>query len=155
MAQFQDILPNEEIENLKKIYNGTSKIFGTMTKESAEMVKSRVISNMKYSFKNSSKLVPYLKVSKTYQTKSDNGINNKVLFSGYYKEDSKSTTIRRRNKKYSYNGIPVPLIVRAREFGSSRNEAPKPFFRRSFNPAEIKKIMLIVQKRESGGLLDE
>ena len=65
MAQFQDILPNEEIENMKKIYNGSSKIFGTMTKESAEMVKNRVIANMKYSFKNSSKLVPYFKVSKS------------------------------------------------------------------------------------------
>lgn len=53
------------------------------------------------------------------------------------------------NKKYEYNygGVPVPLIVIAREYGTSRGEAKKPFIRPAFKKAMIEEEMLKIQKK--------
>ena len=118
-----------------------------MTKAGAEIVKKNVISNMRASFKDSKKLEPYLKVTRSYRTRSGS-VNTKVAFYGYYKKGSKSFKVKsKKGKEYSYDGVPVPLIVRAREFGTSRGEAKRPFFRKSFNKAQIESAMLNVQKK--------
>ena len=126
---------NETVDVYADVYNGE------------DYITKNVISNMKSSFKDSSKLEPYLKVTKTYRTK-DGSVNTKVGFYGYHKKGSKSFSVTSKSgTTYSYNGIPVPLIVIAREFGSSSGEAKKPFFRKSFNKSQIESEMLKVQKK--------
>ena len=87
---------------------------------------------MSKSFKTTDRLSKCLYVSKTYKTPSDDGTNNKVYFYGYL--DAK--------KKH-----PAPLVAMAREFGTSKGEKKKPFFRKSFNKQQIEQAMLKVQNK--------
>ena len=148
MARLQIELPNDIIKEFEKLNKTSHKMLEEMTRAGAEVVYKNVKENMKSSFKNSRKLEHYLKITKSYTTPSDDGVNTKVAFYGYYKEDEKTFSLTSKSgKKYSYQGIPVPLIVRAREFGSSSGEAKKPFFRKSFKKAQIEKEMLKVQEK--------
>lgn len=148
MAKFSIELPNDIIKEFEKLNKTSHKMLEEMTQAGAEVVYKNVKENMKSSFKNSSKLAHYLKITKSYTTPSDDGVNTKVAFYGYYKEDEKTFSLTSKSgKSYSYNGIPVPLIVRAREYGSSSGEAKKPFFRKSFKKAQIEKEMLKVQEK--------
>ena len=147
MAKFKCELPTQLINELTKLEQNTPKMMEEMTKAGAEVVKNNVIQNMKSSFKDSKKLEPYLRITRTYRTK-DGSINTKIGFYGYYKKGSKSFKVTsKKGKEYSYDGVPVPLIVRAREFGSSNGESKKPFFRKSFNKSQIESEMLKVQKK--------
>ena len=147
MAKFKCELPTELINELTKLERNTPKMMEEMTEAGAEVVYKNVKSNMKTSFKDSAKLEKYLKVTKTYRTK-NGSVNTKVGFYGYYKKGSKSFSVTsKKGQTYSYDGIPVPLIVRAREYGSSSGEAKKPFFRKSFNKSQIESEMLKVQKK--------
>lgn len=147
MAKFQCELPTQLINELTKLEHNTPKMMEEMTQAGAEVVKQNVISNMKSSFKNSDSLEKYLKITRSYRTK-DGSVNTKVGFYGYYKKGSKTFSVKSKSgKEYSYDGIPVPLIIRAREFGSSSGEAKKPFFRKSFNKSQIESEMLKVQKK--------
>jgi hypothetical protein len=153
MARFQMDLPNDLIKEFQKLEKTSPKMLEEMTQAGAEVVYKNVISNMKSSFKDSHKLEKHLKITKAYTTPSDDGINTKVAFYGYYKPDKKTFSLTSKSgKQYSYNGIPVPLIVRAREFGSSSGERKKPFFRKSFKKAQIEKEMLRVQDKYLKGL---
>ena len=147
MAKFECELPTQLINELTKLEQNTPKMMEEMTKAGAEVVKKNVVTNMKSSFNDSSKLEKFLKVTKTYRTK-DGSVHTKVGFYGYYKKGSKSFSVTSKSgKKYSYDGVPVPLIVRAREYGSSSGEAKRPFFRKSFNKSLIESEMLKVQKK--------
>ena len=147
MAKFSCELPTELMRELSKLEQNTPKMMEEMTKAGAEVVKKNVVSNMKSSFEDSFKLEKYLKITRTYRTK-DGSVNTKVAFYGYYKKGSKTFSITsKKGTTYSYDGIPVPLIVRAREFGSSSGEAKRPFFRKSFNKSQIESEMLKVQKK--------
>lgn len=147
MAKFKCELPNELIKELAKLEQNTPKMMEEMTQAGAEVVLKNVKSNMKSSFKDSSKLERYLKVTKTYRTK-DGSVNTKVGFYGYHKKSSKTFSVTsKKGETYSYDGVPVPLIVRAREYGSSSGEAKRPFFRKSFNKSQIESEMLKVQKK--------
>lgn len=147
MARFKAELPLELINQFKTLESSSEKMIEEMTEAGAKVVYDNVIENIQGSFEDANKLTPYLQITRTYKTPSDDGINTKVAFYGYYKD--KTFTIR--NKKngniYSYVGIPVPLIIRAREYGSSSGEAKKPFFRKSFNKSQIQSAMLQVQKK--------
>lgn len=147
MAKFKCELPTQLINELTKLEQNTPKMMEEMTKAGAEVVFKNVKSNMKSSFKDSKKLEPYLRITKSYRTK-DGSVNTKIAFYGYYKKGSKSFKVTsKKGKEYSYDGVPVPLIVRAREFGTSNGESKKPFFRKSFNKAQIESAMLNVQKK--------
>lgn len=151
MAKFKVELPNDVIKEIDKAQKQTPKMMGEMTEAGAKIVYQNVLRNMKRSFKDTSRLEPHLKITKTYKTPSDDGINNKVGFSGYLpmKEGTTGFKITIKNKKYFYEGkgVPIPLVIRAREYGSSSGEAKKPFFRKSFRKSEIEKEMLRVQKK--------
>ena len=143
MAKFSLELPNDVIKEFEKLNKTSHKMLEEMTQAGAEVVYKNVKENMKSSFKDSRKLEHYLKITKSYTTPSDDGVNTKIAFYGYYKPNEKKFSLTSKSgKTYSYNGIPVPLIVRAREFGSSSGEAKKPFFRKSFKKAQIEKEML-------------
>lgn len=147
MAKFKVELPTQLMRELETLNKNVPKMMEEMTEAGAEVVYNNVKTNMKSSFKDSSKLEKYLKVTKTYRTK-DGSVNTKVGFYGYHKKGSKSFSVTsKKGETYSYDGVPVPLIVRAREFGSSSGEAKKPFFRKSFNKSQIESEMLKVQKK--------
>ena len=144
MARFKaDVEAITGVENdVSFIDRNFDKIFGGMTKAGADMVYETVMENLPSSFKDSN-IRNCFGVSKTYKTPSDDGINNKVYYGGYFTNENKKTT-------------PAPLVINMFEYGSSKREYPKqPFFRKSFKKAQIKKVMQETQKKLSGGLLDE
>lgn len=154
MANFGMELPTDIMNDFQRIYNDSEKIFGGMTKAGAEVALKRAVANAPDTIKS------YAKLTRTYRTPSDGGINTKVIFTGYipFKGNRQSFHIRGGNgKMYSNNkGIPVDFLAIMYEYGRSTLPFPKkPFFRRSFNKAEIEKAMLEAQKKLSGGLLDE
>ena len=134
MARMNLELPLELMEELKKLEVDSDKMFSEMTQESAKKVYSNVKSNMKKSFSDTSKLEKCLKVTKAYKTPSDDGINTKIGIYGYF--------INKNGKR-----VPAPLVANAREYGTSRGETRKPFFRKSFKRSEITEIMLQVQDK--------
>lgn len=156
MAKMNMMLPDDVIKDFKKVYNNTDKIFGDMTKAGAEVVKNNVKSSVPLS-----KMASHVKVSKTYKTPSDGGINTKVYFSGYLPFSGNRKTFVRRNraggKVYTTEkGVPADFLAQVYEYGRSNRPFPKkPFFRKSFRKEQIEKAMLQAQKQASGGLLDE
>lgn len=131
MAGFNVELPSGLISDLNKIVDNSEKMFGEMTRAGAEIVYKSVKSNMKGSFKSTRSLDKGLKITKTYRTLSDDGINTKVGFYGY-----------------TDDGTPIPLIAMAREYGTSCGERKKPFFRKAFKQeSAIRSAMMEVQKR--------
>ena len=130
MARFQSELPNDLIKQLEGIDKNTEKIFGEMTKAGAEVVYTNIKSNMASAFKSTKSLNKGLKITKVYKTPSDDGINTHIGFYGYTED-----------------GTPIPLIAMAREYGTSRGEAKKPFMRKSFKKKEIEQAMMQVQDK--------
>ena len=115
MAGFNIELPSDIIQSMKELANNTESMLEEMTQAGAEVVYKNIKSNMKSSFKSTKSLEKGLKITRTYKTKSDDGINTKVGFYGY--DD---------------DGIPIPLKALAREYGTSRGEKKKPFVRKAF-----------------------
>ena len=131
MAGFNAELPNELIKSFQELETNTEEMLGEMTKAGAEVVYKQVKSNMKSSFKSTKSLEKGLKITKSYRTPSDDGINTKVGFYGYDED-----------------GIPIPLKALAREYGTSRGEKKKPFFRKAFRQeSAITNAMMKVQEK--------
>ena len=142
MAKFEMELPTEIMKDIQKVYNNSDKIFGEMTKAGAEVVESNIRANVPKSIRNS-KMMDCLKITKVYKTPSDDGINTKVGFYGYFVNEEGKT-------------VPAPLVANVFEYGRSNLPFPKqPFMRKSFKKGDIEQAMLKAQKRASGGLLDE
>lgn len=140
MAQLNMVLPDEVIKEFKKVYDNTDKIFGEMTEAGAKVAYSNIKANVPSSFKNS-KIMNCLKITRTYKTPSDGGINTKVGFYGYF-------------ENHLGKRVPAPLVANVFEYGSSK-VIKQPFLRQSFRKNQIEQAMLQAQKKASGGLLDE
>lgn len=141
MAKFNMELPNDIMKDFQKIYNNSEKIFGEMTQAGAEVVEKNIRANVPKGIRNS-EMMKNLKITRVYKTPSDDGINSKVGFYGYFKD--KDGRIK-----------PAPLVANVFEYGRSDAPFPKhPFLRKSFKKSEIEKAMLDVQKKASGGLLE-
>ena len=131
MAGFNVELPNELIKSFQELEANTEEMLSDMTRAGAEVVYKQVKSNMKSSFKSTESLEKGLKITKSYRTPSDDGINTKVGFYGYDED-----------------GIPIPLKALAREYGTSRGEKKKPFFRKAFRQeSAITKAMKKAQEK--------
>lgn len=142
MARFDFELPTEIMKDFQKVYKDADKIFGEMTKAGAEVVESNIRANVPQSIRNS-KMMNCLKITKVYKTPSDDGINTKVGFYGYFQNEDGKT-------------VPAPLVANVFEYGRSNLPFTKqPFMRKSFKKGEIEQAMLKAQKKASGGLLDE
>lgn len=140
MARFVMELPTEILKDIEYINENSDKIFGEMTQAGADVTIKNVRSNIPKSFVDSD-IMDCLKITRVYKTPTDEGINTKVGFFGYF-----------TNK----NGVktPAPLVANVFEYGSSKF-TKQPFFRRSFKKAQIEKAMLEAQRRYSKGLLNE
>lgn len=140
MAKFSIELPNDIIKDIEKIAQNSKEIFGGMTQAGAEVVKSNIISNVPQEIRNSD-MMNCLKITKVYETPSDDGINTKVAFYGKFKDKDGREKI-------------APLVGNVFEYGRSNSEFPKhPFMRKSFRKKEIEQAMLKAQEKLSGGLL--
>lgn len=130
MAKFHSELPNDLMKVFEDLETNCDDMFGEMCKAGAEVVHAKVKANMGKVFKSTKSLEKGLKITRVYKTPSDDGINVHVGFYGYTED-----------------GVPIPLIAQAREYGTSRGEAKKPFFRKSFKKKEIEQAMQKVQDK--------
>lgn len=134
MARFNAELPNDIIKEFNKLEKDTTKMLGEMTRAGAEVVMQNIKSSVPASW-YSSNIMKCLKITDTYETPSDDGVNTKVAFYGYF---------------INSNGerIPAPLVANVTEYGRSNSRYPKkPFLRRSFKKSQIEKAMQAVQDK--------
>lgn len=133
-------LPTDIMNDIRKIYDNADEIFGKMTRAGAEVVNKNIEALVPQSIKDS-EMMKCLKITKTYKTPSDDGINTKIGFYGYFKnKDGKI--------------VPAPLVANVFEYGRSNSPFPKqPFLRKSFKKKQIEDAMLKAQIKASGGLL--
>lgn len=155
MARFKAEVPVENIRVIREMERNLDKIFGAMTKAGAEVVADSMRANAP------SEIAPHVKITRTYKTPSDGGINTKAYVSGYIPfSNSNRKYFSRRGKAggkvYSTTkGVPVEFLAILYEYGRSTSPFPKkPFLRKSFSKGKIEQAMLEAQRRESGGLLE-
>ena len=142
MAKFTANIDDNVLKDISYIDKQFDHIFGGMTQAGAEVVYKNVISSLPEALKSSG-FTKNVKLSRVYKTPSDDGINTKVMITGYFKNKEGKKT-------------PAPLVANMFEYGSSKKNYPKqPFFRKSFKKSQIMKAMEEAQKKLSGGLLDE
>lgn len=142
MAKFTANIDDSVLKDISYIDKQFDHIFGGMTQAGAEVVYKNVISSLPEALKSSG-FTKNVKLSRVYKTPSDDGINTKVMITGYFKNKEGKNT-------------PAPLVANMFEYGSSKKKYPKhPFFRKSFKKSQIMKAMEDAQKQLSGGLLDE
>lgn len=134
MARFNAELPNDIIKEFNKLEKDTTKMLGEMTRAGAEVVMQNIKSSVPASW-YSSNIMKCLKITDTYETPSDDGVNTKIAFYGYF--------INRNGER-----IPAPLVANVTEYGRSNSRYPKkPFLRRSFKKSQIEKAMQAVQDK--------
>ncbi len=132
MARYEMELPTELIDIFSTLEQNEKKMLQDMTKAGAKVVLKNIKANVPSSF-HGSNIMKCLKTTKTYETPTDDGINTKVAFYGYFiNKDGKT--------------VPAPLVCNVFEYGRS-NRQKRPFLRKSFNASEIEKAMLQVQKK--------
>lgn len=134
MAKAKFEIPQELIAQMKKLEQDTPEMMKSMVEAGAETVLERIRSNAPAGMK-SSPIMNCLCTTRPYEAPSDDSINVKVGFAGYFiNEDGKRT--------------PAPLVANIFEYGRSNEPFPKqPFMRKSFNKAAITKAMEAAQKR--------
>ena len=86
MAKFHSELPNDLMKVFEDLETNCEDMFGEMCKAGAQVVYARVKANMGKVFKSTKSLDKGLKITRVYKTPSDDGINTKVGFWGYYKD---------------------------------------------------------------------
>ena len=134
MAKFNQELPNDIIKQVTQLEKNTEKMLAEMTEAGAKVVLGNIKASVPSSW-YSSNIMKCLKVTKTYKTPSDDGINTKIAFYGYF--------INRNRER-----IPAPLVANVTEYGRSNSPYPKkPFLRKSFKKAQIQKAMQAVQDK--------
>lgn len=134
MARFNQELPNDIIKQLASLEKNTDKMLEQMTEAGAKVVLANIKSSVPASW-HSSNIMKCLKVTKSYKTPSDDGINTKVAFYGYFMDE--------HGRKKA-----APLVANVTEYGRSSSPYPKkPFLRKSFKKAQITKAMQAVQDK--------
>ena len=154
MAQMNVVLPDEVMNQFKEVYDNTDYILGEMTRAGAEAVLHNVKAKAP-----TEEIAKKFKLSKTYKTPSDGGINTKVFASGYLPfSDPNRKVFSRKAKGTTYptdKGVPVDFLCKLYEYGRKTSPFPKhPFFRNSFSNSEITEKMLKAQTLASNGILE-
>lgn len=148
MAHFKSELPTELMDQLKSMEDNTDAMMAGMTRAGAEVVASNAKVNAPDTIK------PYVKISKSYKTPSNGGINTQVYVSGYIPfSDPKRKYFARRNghsaKIYKTTlGVPAEFLANIYEYGRNGYPFPKhPFLRKSFKKNQIEKAMNEAQEK--------
>lgn len=135
MAKAKFEIPKELIDQMKKLEQDTPEMMKSMVEAGAETVLERMRSNAPQGMKSSPQLMACLGTTRPYEAPSDDSINVKVGFAGYFTNEDGVKT-------------PAPLVANVFEYGRSGEPFPKqPFMRKSFNKAAITKAMEEAQKR--------
>ena len=165
MAKVLLSLPAGIIKDFERLNKDADKIFGAATKAGAEKVAQNVRSAVPVQ-----ELAEHVRISRTYKTPSDDGINTKVYFSGYLSFKGNRTEFRRRGRSGSKvytttKGVPAEFVAQTLEYGTTLRTTEdgqnrglvlkRPFFRKSFRASQISAIMKRTMKNLSGGLIDE
>lgn len=165
MAKFSVEMPTDILNDVDFVASNSAKIFGGMTRAGAKVAKKNIENGTKRAFdgKLASAMNSKLKITRTYETPSDKGINTKVAFYGYIPRKNGSKV--KIKGKYAYNGVPAPLLAALREYGASSGGAmpeqfkkywtKRVFVRPAFEDKGIEKAMLEEQRKLSGGILDD
>ena len=137
MAKMDVKLPDEVIEQFNEINNNADEILGGMTRAGAEVVWH----NIKLYAPNE-QIAKKFKLTKTYKTPSDGGINTKVYASGYIPfSDPNRQYFSRRAKGTMYHtnkGVPVDFLCKLYEYGRKGAPFPKhPFLRPAFKNSAV------------------
>lgn len=134
MARFNIELPNDIIKQFDSLDKNTTKMLEEMTEAGAKVVHENIKASVPQSW-YASNIMKCLKMTRPYKTPSDDGVNVKVAFYGYF--------INENGKK-----TPAPLVANVTEYGRSNSPYPKkPFMRRAFNKSKIEKAMQAVQDK--------
>lgn len=135
MAKFKTELPNDIIKQFESVEKNTDKMLAEMTEAGAKVVYENIKASIPSSW-YASNIMKCLKITKTYKTPSDDGINTKVAIYGYF--------INENNER-----IPAPLVANVTEYGRHNNShyPKKPFLRKSFKKAQIEKAMQAIQDK--------
>lgn len=137
---FKIELPTEIMRDIQRIDSNVENILGKMTQAGAEVVKSNIEANIPDSIRQSD-MMNCLKITRTFKTPSDDAVNTKVGFYGYFTNDEGQR-------------VPAPLVGNVFEYGRSTLPFPKhPFLRKSFKKSQIEEAMLKAQIEASGGIL--
>lgn len=143
MARCKSVLPLEVINEMRRLEEKTSEMIDEMLNAGADGVMERIKEHAPTQIARNSQIMSSLWKTRVYNTKSDNAINIKVAFWGYYKG----------KVPFYYNKIkkeetPIPLIVNLFEYGRSDSPFPKhPFVRRSFAKNRVEADMLKIQEK--------
>lgn len=149
MAKFKAEMPTELMKTFENLEKNTDKMLGEMTRAGAEVVASNIETNCP------SVLIPYVHISRTYKTPSDDGINTQAYVSGYipFSNPKRKYFVRRNGKTAKLykttEGVPAEFLANIYEYGRHGYPFPKhPFLRKSFNrKSQIEKAMLKVQEK--------
>lgn len=134
MARFNIELPNDIIKQFDSLDKNTTKMLEEMTEAGAKVVHENIKASVPQSW-YASNIMKCLKMTRPYKTPSDDGVNVKVAFYGYFINENKEK-------------IPAPLVANVTEYGRSNSPYPKkPFMRRAFNKSKIEKAMQAVQDK--------
>ena len=134
MARFKTELPNDILKQVSGLEKNTDKMLSEMTEAGAKVVYDAIKTSVPSSWYTSN-IMKCLKITKTYKTPSDDGVNTKVAFYGYFINSNGERT-------------PAPLVANVTEYGRSNSPYPKkPFLRKSFNKGKINKAMQAVQDK--------
>lgn len=134
MAKFEEQLPTELLGQFEFLDKNTNTMLKEMTREGAKKVLANVKANVPPSFAKSD-IMKCLKLTRSYNTPSDDGVSTKVAFYGYFEN------------RYGYR-VPAPLVCNLFEYGRSNSPYPRhPFMRKSFKKGQIEAAMMRVQDR--------
>ena len=134
MARFNIELPNDIIKQFDSLDKNTTKMLEEMTEAGAKVVHENIKASVPQSW-YASNIMKCLKMTRPYKTPSDDGVNVKVAFYGYFINENERKT-------------PAPLVANVTEYGRSNSPYPKkPFMRRAFNKGKIEKAMQAVQDK--------
>lgn len=147
MAKFETELPLDLIESFNKLNQGSEKIMGDMTRAGAQVVLDKIKIKCPDVLKNK------VKLSVTYKTPSDGGINTKVYFSGYvpFSDPNRryfSSVVKGRRYDNS-KGVPATFLAILYEYGRSNAPFPKrPSLRSAIgSKSAIEQAMLEAQEK--------
>ncbi len=138
MAQFKAELPTDLMDELKELDTNLDSMFDEMVEAGTEVVYNNLTRNMNKAFKSTRSLRKGLVKSTPKKLRKNDGSGSWVGFDGY---DTSQIS-----KQYP-KGKPIPLIAMAREYGTSRGEAKKPFLRPAVNKSQIESAMASVQAK--------
>lgn len=134
MARFKAELPNDTIKQFQTIEKNTDKMLSEMTEAGARVAYETIKASVPSSW-YSSNIMKCLKMTRSFKTPSDDGVNTKVAFYGYF--------IDKDGRKKA-----APLMANVTEYGRSNSPYPKkPFLRKAFNRSKITKAMQAVQDK--------